>query len=110
MREINLQELTRNGEVRNLAGHDRGLEARNLFDIDKLDAADEAVRVVVPEQIYLLSPSFIQGMFAKSIKALGNRERFLAHYGFDANSAVLQQIDNGINASLMERGSLLQRH
>jgi hypothetical protein len=41
---------------------------------------------------------------------LGNRERFLAHYGFDANSAVLQQIDNGINASLMERGSLLQRH
>lgn len=108
MTQINLHELTDEGAVRNLAGHDRGMQARVRFDLDKLDAIDDSVTVVVPEDIYLLSPSFIQGMFARSIKKFGGREGFLQHYGFDASSLVMNQIESGITAALMERGPLVK--
>lgn len=109
MVEINLEKLTGNGEVRNLAGHDRGQKARAEFNLDGLDVTSEPVTVVVPDEVYLLTPSFIQGMFAESIKRLGSRERFLRHYGFRASGAILRQIDSGITASLVSRGSLLRR-
>jgi len=94
--------------VRNLAGHDRGALARKQFKLDELDKADEVVTVVVPSDVYLLSPSFIQGMFARSIQTLGSREAFLSHYGFDASTLVLNQIDSGIASAMMEREPLLK--
>jgi hypothetical protein len=108
MTEINLAVLTNDGQVHNLAGHDRGTNARAKFELDKLDESAERVTVVVPEDIYLLSPSFIQGMFARSVQKLGGREAFLNHYGFDATSLVMTQIESGIGASLMKREPLVR--
>ncbi len=107
MNEINLAALTNDGQVRNLSGHDRGEDARQKFDLDVLDQQEGEIKVVVPEDIYLLSPSFIQGMFAKSIKSLGGRQQFLNHYEFVASTLVMKQIDNGITASLIDRGPLV---
>lgn len=107
MTEINLAQLTRNGEVRNLAGHERGQAARALFELDRLDKSAEPIVVVVPEDVYLLSPSFIQGMFSESIKSLGDRSAFLGRYSFRATPSVLRQIDSGIASSLMRRHSVL---
>lgn len=107
MSEISLLPLTGDGEVRNLSGHERGKAARQMFELDRLDGTTAPVRVVVPEHVYTLTPSFFQGMFAKSVKKLGSREQFLNHYGFDASPIVLRQIESGIEASLMQRGSLL---
>lgn len=95
--------------MRNLAGHDRGIAARERFKLDDLDASEELVTVVVPEDIYLLSPSFIQGMFSESMQALGGREGFFKHYDFDASSLVVEQIESGITASMMERKPLVTK-
>lgn len=106
MVEINIARLTRN-EVRNLAGHERGLEARALFNLDELDREKDPVRVVVPGDVYALTTSFFQGMFSASVRAFGTREAFLGHYRFDASTAVLLQIDRGISAVLTRRHSLI---
>jgi len=107
MPSINLSELTNDGEVRNLAGHERGLAARGKFRLDELDRLTDAVDVVVPEEIYAISPSFFQGMFSESVQALGSKELFFRHYRFDTSISVLRQIESGIKSSLIERKSLL---
>lgn len=83
MREINLRELTRD-EVRNLAGHDRGLDARTYFKLDQLDESEESVEVSLPEDFRAISPSFFQGMFAKSVHRFKSASAFFEHYQFDA--------------------------
>ena len=83
MPEINLCELTQ-GEVRNLAGHDRGLEARTHFKLDQLDESDESVEVTLPKDFRAISPSFFQGMFAKSVHHFESASAFFEHYQFDA--------------------------
>jgi hypothetical protein len=107
VREIDLKILTRDGEVRNLSGHDRGQEARKKFDLDQIDQGSEHVRVIVPEDLYTLTSSFFQGMFAQSVKLAGDRDKFLSRFKFDADPVVLRQIDNGISASLMHRRPLM---
>lgn len=80
---IRLEELTL-GEVKNLAGHDRGLKAREHFHIDELDTARESVTVKVPDNFRAISPSFFQGMFAESVHKVGGAIAFFNHYRFDA--------------------------
>ncbi|PZR84379.1 MAG: hypothetical protein DI537_33135 [Stutzerimonas stutzeri] len=105
--QIELIELTNNGEVHNLSGHERGLAAREKFQISSLDGAQDEVVVSVPDFVYTITPSFFQGMFAESVKRFSSREAFLSKYKFKAQPVVLQQIDRGIKASLMHRGTFL---
>lgn len=109
MAEIHLGELTRGGEVRNLSGHERGVEARRLFKLDELDRLHETVEVVVPDELYAITPSFFQGMFAESVRALGGRDPFLRRYAFDAPGYVLEQLESAIEYSLMKRGPLITK-
>lgn len=107
MKKIQLEQLTGDGEVRNLSGHQRGLSARAKFGLDEIDRSSETAVVIVPETIYLLSSSFFQGMFAASVKRAGTRDSFLAKYQFEAPDDVLQQVDRGIRASLMRREDVI---
>ena len=103
-RVIDLSELTRAGEVRNLSGHQRGVAARTEYHLEELDVGDEPVEVRVPTDVYTITPSFFQGMFADSVHHLGNdREQFLAHYHFIVDEVLLQQIERGLSAILTER-------
>lgn len=106
MVEINLSELTGNGEVRNLSGHDRGVAAREKYGLQQIDDAGEMVVIRSPVDLYTITPSFFQGMFAESVRAAGGREQFLARYKFDADPVVLRQIESGIETSLMKRRSI----
>jgi len=106
MAEIRLEELTR-GTVRTLSGQDRGSVAREMFKLDALDELAEPVTVCVPANLESVTPSFVQGMFSKSVKRFQTRERFLRHYQFVAPPLILRQIDDGIRHSLMRRDNLL---
>lgn len=106
MAEINIGMVT-GGKVRNLSGHERGLSVREELRIDELDVAKEPVRVVIPPDLYAVTTSFFQGMFAKSVKRFGSRDAFLEHYRFDGTTSVLRQIDRGILAVLTERHNIV---
>lgn len=88
---IELENLTL-GEVRNLAGHDRGLRAREHFKIDALDESDEPVEIKVPENFRAVSPSFFQGMFAESVKKFSDVRGFFNHYRFDAPAHIRSRL------------------
>lgn len=87
---ICLEELTL-GKVKNLAGHDRGLRARQHFEIDSLDRSPSTVEVKVPEDFRAISPSFFQGMFAASVHTLG-ASAFFDHYLFDAPAHIRSKL------------------
>lgn len=101
MSSIDLLKLTK-GEVRSLSGHDRGLAARGLFELDRLDVEAEPVVVQAPTDLDALTPSFVQGLFAASISRLGP-EKFYAHYNFDVSQHLKTDIELGVNRVLMKR-------
>ena len=101
---INLEELTGKGRVHNLSGRLRGKAARELFHVDVLDDQDDLIDVIVPPYVYSITPSFIQGMFGESVKALGNDAvRFKRHFRLVGPPVVLEQFDRGLAAILTSR-------
>jgi hypothetical protein len=100
MPDINFSELTR-GEVTSLAGHERGLEARRHFRLDDLDWSPDAIRVVAPQNLDALTPSFVQGLFATSVHRLG--DQFFSHYRFEVSPEILSDIRVGIQRAQMRR-------
>jgi hypothetical protein len=100
---IDLDVLTQ-GKVHNLSGHERGLAARRLFNLDQLDRQADLVEIRVPDHIYGVSPSFLQGLFSGSVQALGHsREGFFGHYRLIATELVERQFDRGLSAILTNR-------
>jgi hypothetical protein len=85
--QIDIALLTE-GKVLNLAGHERGLAARQSFDLTRLDDAVEPIEVHFPADFRLVSSSFFQGMFSASVRRLGSVNRFFEHYRFDAPTHV----------------------
>jgi hypothetical protein len=102
---IDLDFLTNDGQVHNLSGHNRGLEARGALDLDKLDVAAEPVDVAIPDHIYSISPSFVQGLFSASVKAFGNNPSdFFGHYRIQASDLVRRQIERAMSNITMGTG------
>jgi hypothetical protein len=99
--QIDLGTLTGGGKVRNLSGHDKGVAARQKFQLTELDLTDDPIEILVPDYMYAVSSSFVQGMFAESLSALGSRDAFFNHYRFNANSSMIRQIERGLAASRM---------
>lgn len=100
---IDLEVLTE-GKVHNLSGHERGLAARRYFNLDALDESIGEVEIRVPEHIYGVSPSFVQGLLSESVKKLGStREGFSSHYKLVASDLVRRQFDRGLVAILTSR-------
>lgn len=105
MARIELGDLTGNGRVHSLSGQERGVEARRKFNLDVLDRSVDPVTVNVPNDLDAISPSFFQGMFARSLVEVFDRDqnRFLEHYSFSAPTHVLAQVHRGIMAVLTRR-------
>ncbi|GGF57718.1 hypothetical protein GCM10011332_09000 [Terasakiella brassicae] len=93
---INLEAMTNDGKVHNLAGKERGENARDNFSLDSIDTQEENVTIVIPEHVYAVSSSFFLGMFSNSLKSLGGKEAFLQKYKFDSTPLVLKQVLHGI--------------
>lgn len=105
MPQIELTKLTRDA-VRSLNGQERGVAAREFFQVDQLDRAPEPVIVRVPNNLDSISPSFLRGMFALSIGALGTAG-FMSHYVFDAPVEILEQVDRAVKGTISDQSDVL---
>ncbi|MEM9087081.1 MAG: hypothetical protein AAGB23_14260 [Pseudomonadota bacterium] len=100
---IDLEALTK-GKVHNLSGHERGLAARALFSLDELDVASEPIEIHVPDYVYGISPSFVQGFLSSSLQSFdSNKSAFLDHYKVIASDLIKRQFDRGVSAILTDR-------
>lgn len=105
MATIELSQFTK-GDVRNLSGQERGVRARQEFNVDALDVDPNPVLVRVPHDIDAISPSFFRGMFSLSILALG-ATGFSNHYIFDASVQVLEQVEQVVKGTIRDRSQIL---
>lgn len=96
MPTIDLGRLTGNGRVHNLSGKTKGQDARRDLGIEGLDKEIEPIIVVIPDEIYAISPSFFLGLFSQSLSHFGSRDAFMRHYLFKADSVIIGQIEDGI--------------
>ena len=101
---IDLEKLTE-GRVRNLTGHERGVEARRTFGLDAYDAGSEPIDVRVPDNLEAITGSFFQGMFAQSVRVADGD--FLERYRFHASPAIMEQVLRGIEKVNTKRGMAL---
>jgi len=101
---IDLDVLTNNGKVHNLSGHERGLAARAEFQLDAFDSEMDLVQIRVPDHIYAVSPSFVQGLLAASLQKFGlSKDAFFGRYELVASDLIKRQFDRGISAILTNR-------
>ena len=106
MAAIDLAPLTDHGRVHNLSGKAKGQDARAALNIDKFDQAPDPVEVLVPDDIYAISPSFFLGLFSQSIARFGSRDAFLKHYLFRADDVVMDQVNDGIRQHFIATSAL----
>lgn len=99
--QIDLTELVGNDGVV-LAGMERGAAARDLFVLDTLDSGSEDVVITAPENLEAISPSFVQGFLAGSLKHLGE-DGLKTKYKFELDELLLEDIAGGIKRLLMKR-------
>jgi hypothetical protein len=91
-----------------LSGKDRGERSRVDFKIDALDG-DGPVDVILPKRLQAMTPSFVLGMFGRSIELCGNVDVFLDKYRFNAPAHVIDQIRRGAQFALMQGTALTRR-
>jgi hypothetical protein len=101
---INLAEFSSNG-VGVLAGRALGDAARKKYKLDLLDLDSNAhFEIQIPEFIYSINSSFFLGMFADSIRALGESE-FRRRFHFAGEDAE-RVLDDGIRKALRSNSPL----
>lgn len=62
-------------------GRDRGKKVREDSKIDEIEATNETVSIIIPDNIYSINPSFFEELFVNVVKKLG-KEGFLDKFSF----------------------------
>lgn len=62
-------------------GRDRGKKVREDSRIDLIEAENETVEIIIPDNIYSINPSFFEELFVNVVKKLG-KEKFLEKFSF----------------------------
>src|SRR5437016_3489295 len=100
-KKIDLSSVRTSPESRVFSGRERGLVAREKFNLNRVDHESEPVTVVIPQGTYSMNMSFFLGMFGDSVRELG-RDGFQRKYLFDSDAVHLQSIEEGMNRALKE--------
>jgi len=84
-------------------GRDRGETLRVTYDLDRLDAADGLVDVVVPDDTWTISSSFFLGLFGPSVRHFGSVDAFKKRYRISAPEFLRPVIDGHAALALQGR-------
>lgn len=89
MHTVDLALLTHN-QVSMLTGHERGVQAREFYKLDELELSDEPLAISAPADLDTVTPSFVQGFLAKSVRNLG-KERLYQKYDLNRLPGTLKE-------------------
>lgn len=86
---INLNRL--NKEL--FVGFDFGQNARKYFNLDSLDNQLNLIDIIIPEETYSISSSFVRGFLEESILKFDNKEQFYKKFNFKCKREFFLVID-----------------
>jgi len=89
------------------AGRPRGKAVRHKFNLDEVDKVGDTVEIVFPDNMRVLSSSFVLGLLGESINFWGSKEEFLKHYKFSIVDRFKPTLDQGIEKSLAKYSGLM---
>jgi hypothetical protein len=108
--KIYLEDIIENkGHV--LSGKNNGCNARYRFKIDFLEKLYDRIYVIVPEDIFSITPSFWIGLFGNVISKLG-KEDFLNKFSFIPQHDYFDSLDEAIDRIISRKnivGGLLDK-
>ena len=87
--EINLEDYrARDGEriAKVFTGRDRGAQVRKTSRIDELEAIYDEVKIIIPDNVYSINPSFLEEFLKNVVIKLG-KVKFLQKFKFESLGA-----------------------
>ena len=102
---INLEEFrVRQGNKVSVVftGRDRGAEVRKRSNIDEIASKNEKVKIIIPDNIFSINPSFLEEFLVNVVQQYG-KEGFLEKFSFesmgdyDVTSSLTEAIDRILN-------------
>lgn len=64
-------------------GRDRGKLVREKSKLDMIEQTNDSVKIIIPDNIYSINPSFFEELFVNVVKKLG-KEEFLRKFEFSS--------------------------
>lgn len=98
MTTLNMRDAAEDNDQHYLFGLEAGQRARKRLGIDELDRDDSPVEVVVPDDIYMITPTFFVGLFAPSVTRFGGADGFMKKYRFECTPLMDWQISNRVRS------------
>jgi restriction endonuclease Mrr len=103
---ISLEEHRTKG-AKIFTGRDRGEAVRNESKIDEIEAANEEVEIVIPDNLYSINPSFFEELFVNVVSKLGRKE-FFRKFKFtnQGDYNYYKPLEEAVNRILREKTAL----
>lgn len=92
---VSKEEIQILSDSRSLVGYDLGIKYRSEYLIDAYDFGNP-VCIIIPDNIFYMSSSFIVGMFEDSTDYFEDIDEFFNHYIFSCNSTMFKYVVHGI--------------
>jgi hypothetical protein len=85
---INLEDYRVKDSQKNIiskvfTGRDRGAYVRDESKIDEIEANNDRINIIIPNNIYSINPSFFEELFDHVVLKLG-KEKFLEKFRFES--------------------------
>lgn len=101
----NFFDLTGGGKIKSFSGRPKGEQLRQEWSLDSLEEDPNThITIKVPEFIYNLGPSFLQGLFTQTIFKPNGLDLFRSKYTIEASSLILEQINYMVEKLDRENG------
>ncbi len=95
----------RSKDVIVFSGRPKGQALRQKLELNAFDKTPDTAVVNVPDDVVSLNSSFFLGLFAESVKSLGEKQ-FRTKYIFECPDEIREDIDDGIQQALRESNPL----
>jgi len=83
-------------------GRDRGAEVRKKSNIDEIANKNEKVKIIIPDNIFSINPSFLEEFLVNVVQKYGKEEffkkfSFVSKGDYDVTSSLTEAIDRILN-------------
>ncbi|MBD5179638.1 MAG: STAS-like domain-containing protein [Bacteroidales bacterium] len=108
MKQINLNNYrTKVGRTRSrvFTGRDRGAEVRDHSGIDTLFSESEPLTIIIPDDIFSITPSFLEELFKNIVQQYG-KETTIQNVKFEGKYRIKSAFDEALDRILEQKTGL----
>lgn len=92
-------------QSRVFTGRDRGAEVRDLSGIDAMFSASEPLTIIIPDDIFSITPSFLEELFKNIVQKFG-KETTIQNVNFVGKYKIQSAFDEALDRILQQKTGL----